>query len=160
MKQQSIFGTSHTWTVYIDGASRSNPGKSGAGVYIKKDEEVVVKEGFYLRIKTNNQAEYFGLLLGLFFVKQYANPGDVIRIISDSELLVKQMLGAYRVKNSGLQPLYTLAQQWFILLNPDILHVLRSDNKEADALANKGIDTQKVPPAAFIKELASHGISL
>jgi ribonuclease HI len=150
----------HTWSIFIDGAARNNPGKSGAGIFIKKDNHIMLAEGFYLGIKTNNQAEYLALLLGLFFINQYAQPTDTIRIISDSELLVKQFRGEYRVKNEGLKPLYNLAQ---LLARPytiEIMHVLRTENQKADELANKGIDSNKQPPEPFITLLNRYAINL
>lgn len=150
----------HNWTVYIDGASRNNPGKSGAGVFMKKDGEVVCREGFYLGIKTNNQAEYLALLLGLFFIDRYVDIKDEIRIVSDSELLVKQIRGLYKVKNEGLKPLHALAQSLIPKHTIQVLHVLRTDNKEADKLANKGIDTKKTVPQSFVAMLGEHNITL
>ena len=61
---------STTWKLFIDGASRNNPGRSGAGVYLLKNEKPVYQEGFYLGIKTNNEAEYLALLLGVFSCKK------------------------------------------------------------------------------------------
>ncbi len=160
--QQSIFPKKeiHRWVIHIDGASRNNPGKSGAGVVMKKDGEVVSREGFYLGIKTNNQAEYYALLLSLFFVHRYAQADDLIRIASDSELLVKQMTGRYKIKNEGLKPLFALAQSLLNAYTIKIMHVMREDNVDADAMANKGIDTKKPVPNAFIAMLQQHGISL
>ena len=159
--QQSIFSKKETltWAIYIDGASRNNPGKAGAGIVMKKDGEVVSREGFYLGIKTNNQAEYYALLLSLFFVHRYAQPDDLIRIASDSELLVKQMAGTYKIKNEGLKPLFALAQSLLSTYTIKIMHVMREDNVEADAMANKGIDTKKRVPDAFIAMLKKHEIS-
>ena len=151
---------SHTWTVFIDGASRRNPGKSGAGIFMQKDGEIVCKEGFYLGIKTNNQAEYLALLLALYFIDQYASSSDTIRIASDSELLVKQMKGLYRIKNEGLQPLHRLAQSYLTKYPIELLHVFRNNNTEADALANKGLDSQKSVPEQFKELLKAHQISL
>ena len=151
---------SHTWVAFIDGASRRNPGKSGAGIFIKKDGETVCKEGFYLGIKTNNQAEYLALLLALYILDRHASPSDTIRIASDSELLVKQMSGIYRVKNEGLQPLYLLAKKYFETYPIELLHVTRDNNTEADALANKGIDTKKSVPDAFKELLATYQATL
>lgn len=150
----------HTWAIHIDGASRNNPGKAGAGVVMKKDGEVVSREGFYLGIKTNNQAEYYALLLSLFFVHRYAHPNDLIRIASDSELLVKQITGRYKIKNEGLKPLFALAQSLLTAYTIKIMHVMREDNVEADAMANKGIDTKKPIPKAFKTMLEEHRISL
>ncbi len=160
--QQSIIPKKdvHTWAIHIDGASRNNPGKAGAGVVMKKDGEVVSREGFYLGIKTNNQAEYYALLLSLFFVHRYAQKDDLIRIASDSELLVKQMAGTYKIKNEGLKPLFALAQSLLSAYTIKIMHVMREDNVEADAMANKGIDTKKAAPSAFIAMLKKNGISL
>lgn len=151
--------SAHTWTVYIDGASRNNPGKAGAGIFIQKNGETVCHEGFYLGIKTNNQAEYLALLLALFFIDKYADAQATVRIASDSELLVKQMAGLYKVKNGGLQPLYHLAQQLRSPYQIEILHVMRADNTIADALANKGIDSRKPMPQAFQQLLEKHHIT-
>jgi ribonuclease HI len=152
--------TQHTWTVFVDGASRRNPGKSGAGIFIKKDGETVVSEGFYLGIKTNNQAEYLALLIALYFIDQYASETDTIRIASDSELMVKQLKGIYRIKNEGLAPLFRLAKTYFATYPIEMLHVLRNNNKQADALANKGVDSQKQVPEAFKELLAQHEIAI
>lgn len=148
------------WEIYIDGASRKNPGKAGAGVFMKKDGEVVGREGFFLGIKTNNQAEYFALLLALFFVKKYAKQQDIIRIASDSELMVKQLAGQYKIKNEGLKPLFDLAKLLISQYTIRVMHVMREDNTEADALANKGIDSQKTVPIAFAAMMREHGITL
>ncbi len=159
--QQSILETkSHTWAIYIDGASRGNPGKSGAGVIMRKDGEVVSREGFYLGTKTNNQAEYYALLLALFFIQRYAQKNDLIRIASDSELLVKQIAGIYKIKNEGLKPLFLLAQSIMTQYTIRIMHVMREGNVEADALANKGVDTRKPVPTSFMTMIKKYGISL
>ena len=161
-QQQSIIPQKdvHTWVIHIDGASRNNPGKAGAGIVMEKDGEVVSREGFYLGIKTNNQAEYYALLLSLFFVHRYAQTDDLIRIASDSELLVKQITGKYRIKNEGLKPLFALAQSLLNAYTIKIMHVMREDNVEADAMANKGVDNKKTVPKAFTELLKEHGISL
>lgn len=150
----------HTWTIFIDGAARNNPGKAGAGIVIKKDQKIVATEGFYLGIKTNNQAEYLALILALFFIQQHAAAGDTIRIISDSQLLVKQFLGEYKVRNEGLQPLFTLAQAMARAYPIEIIHVMREDNTHADALANEGIDKKKLLPEPFITMLKNHHITV
>ncbi len=151
----------HNWVVHIDGASRNNPGKAGAGIFMKKDGETVCKEGFFLGIKTNNQAEYYALLLALFLIQKYAKTDDRIRIASDSELLVKQMASTYKIKNPGLKPLFSLAQSMLKQYPTiQIMHVMREDNVDADALANKGIDTKKPIPQPFVTMIEKHGISL
>lgn len=150
--------TTHTWTIYIDGASRNNPGPSGAGIFMKKDGEVVGREGFYLGKKTNNQAEYYALVLALYFLNEYAHTQDMIHIVSDSELLVKQIKGLYKVKNEGLLPLFNIARSLMKFSNLSMKHVLRADNKDADKLANLGVDSKKPLPEAFIRMLTDHGI--
>ncbi len=152
--------TQHTWTAFVDGASRRNPGQSGAGIFIQKDGQTVVSEGFYLGIKTNNQAEYLALLIALYFINQYASETDIIRIASDSELMVKQIKGIYRVKNEGLAPLFRMAKTYCASYPIEMLHVLRDSNKKADALANKGVDSKKRVPEKFKQLLADHGIAL
>ncbi len=150
----------HTWTIFIDGAARNNPGKAGAGVLIKKDEKSVTAKGFYLGVKTNNQAEYLALLLALFFITHAAQPDDIIRIISDSQLLVKQFRGEYKVRNEKLKPLHMVAQELARGYPIEITHVMREDNEEADALANEGIDKEKPLPASFITMLKKHHITM
>src|SRR5579872_1960103 len=93
------------WTLFVDGASRNNPGPSGAGMYIEKDGVLVIKDGYFLGIKTNNQAEYLALLLGLFMVAEHMHGKDQLRIISDSQLLVRQLMGVYKVRQPHLQRL-------------------------------------------------------
>ena len=148
------------WKIFIDGASRNNPGPSGAGVYIIRDELVAHTYGVFLGKKTNNEAEYLALLLGVFELKNMINKGDLVVIVSDSQLLVRQISGQYKVKEPRLQQLYILAKQLLSGINYDIAHVLREDNKHADALANKGIDTKTAAPAHFIEFLQKNALSL
>src|SRR5260370_10913569 len=92
-----------------DGASRGNPGHAAAGVVVEADDGTVLARGrHYLGILTNNQAEYQALILGLKAVARY-NPA-ALRVYMDSELIVLQMTGRYRVKNAQLLPLYTEAR--------------------------------------------------
>src|SRR3990172_5810226 len=91
-----------SWKLYIDGAARNNPGPAGAGVYLYKNTRGMIRQGFFLGSRTNNQAEYWALLLGIFYLRQYASVSDKICIFSDSQLLVYQMIGKYRVRNSDL----------------------------------------------------------
>ena len=72
------------WKLFIDGAARNNPGPAGAGIYITKNDKPFKKDGYYLGKKTNNQAEYGALLVGLFYVTQHLEPHDHLDIISDS----------------------------------------------------------------------------
>lgn len=132
--------------LYVDGAARNNPGPAGAGLYILKDGEVVAQQGFYLGSKTNNQAEYLALLLGLFFVRNHCSHEDFLEIISDSQLLVRQLQGAYKVKHPQLQPLFIAVKQILRSYDHVASHVMRHDNTYADALANKGIDEKIMVP--------------
>lgn len=150
----------HSWLLFVDGASRNNPGPAGAGIYILKDNVPVYKDGYYLGIKTNNQAEYLALLLGLFVLEKRVTPDDSVRVVSDSELLVRQISGAYKVKRPHLKPLFALAKQKILKLKAEVMHVLRTENIQADKMANRGIDDKKVVPDEFIAILKHHEITL
>jgi len=148
------------WKLYIDGASRNNPGPAGAGVFLVRDNLVVRTCSLFLGKKTNNEAEYFALLLGLFELTTMLQKDDLVIIISDSQLLVRQVMGMYKVKEPRLQALHAVAKQLLTGINYTISHVLREENKDADALANKGIDTKTAASAAFIQFLRHHAVSL
>ncbi len=125
---------------YIDGGSRGNPGPAGYGVRIE-DASGKLVEAFHgsLGIATNNVAEYQGLLAAL----RWAETRDAgpLLVRSDSELLVKQMLGLYRVKNPGLQPLHREACRLVRAIGQvSFEHVRRERNAEADRLANEAMD--------------------
>lgn len=149
-----------SWTLFVDGASRKNPGPSGAGIYIEKDTMLEIKEGYFLGIKTNNQAEYLAAILGLFILEEHVQNGDTVRIISDSQLLVRQLMGMYKVKQPHLQPLYALCKIKMQKLGATIAHVLRAENSEADAMANHGVDCKIFPPKHYIALLKHHDILL
>jgi ribonuclease HI len=126
-------------TIYTDGASRNNPGEAGAGVYILQDNKPVGEIAQYLGKTTNNIAEYKAAILGLeHAVKQGATR---VNLFADSELLVKQLNGDYKVKNEGLKPLYGKAKELIGKIGSvQVKYIRREMNKEADALANKAID--------------------
>jgi ribonuclease HI len=125
---------------YIDGGARGNPGPAGYGVRIQSGDGAVLDELHgAVGIATNNVAEYNGLLAAL----QWAVTNNVNRlhIRADSELLVKQMRGEYRVKNPGLQALYVRARLLVAQLDGVTFeHVRREFNTEADRLSNLGMD--------------------
>ena len=125
---------------YIDGGARGNPGPAGYGVRIQSADGTVLDELHgALGIATNNVAEYNGLLAAL----QWAVKNNVNRlhIRADSELLVKQMRGEYKVKNPGLQALYVRARLLVAQLDDvKFEHVRREFNTEADRLSNLGMD--------------------
>jgi probable phosphoglycerate mutase len=127
-------------TAYIDGGSRGNPGPAGYGVQIVDEAGTVVAELHgALDNTTNNVAEYHGLLAALAWAVDHGE--RALHIRSDSELLVKQLRGEYRVKNPGLQPLYQDARALVGRIGRvSFEHVRREFNKEADRLANLAMD--------------------
>jgi ribonuclease HI len=124
----------------IDGGSRGNPGPAAYGVLIRDPKgEVVAKLKKYIGRMTNNVAEYYGLIAAL----DYAQSQGIraLRVESDSELLVKQMRGLYKVRSPELQPLFERARKMSEALESfRIDHVYREQNREADALANEAMD--------------------
>lgn len=127
-------------TVRTDGASRGNPGPSGIGVVLDVDGDAVPIERFeYIGETTNNVAEYRALLLALSEAENLS-PSS-LTILSDSELLVRQLSGEYRVKSDLLRPLYQEAcRRLRGFPGARILHVERGENRAADRLANRAID--------------------
>ena len=126
--------------LHVDGASRGNPGEAGFGIHVTDPagSEVAALFG-YLGQATNNVAEYQALLHGLRFA--LANGATSVEVFSDSELLVRQLEGRYRVKNAGLQPLFRKAQSLLARFSrARVSHVPRERNREADALANRAVD--------------------
>ncbi|HUL75754.1 MAG TPA: ribonuclease HI family protein [Vicinamibacteria bacterium] len=126
--------------LHVDGASRGNPGEAGFGVHVTDAEggEVAALYG-YLGQATNNVAEYQALLHGLRFA--LARGASRVEVYSDSELLVRQIEGRYRVKSPGLQPLHREARSLLARFEgARIAHVPRERNREADALANRAVD--------------------
>lgn len=126
--------------LWTDGAARGNPGPAGAGAILKAPSgEVLATESLYLGHTTNNIAEYRALLLGL---ERALSCGiRRLEVRADSELLIKQLRGEYRVRNEGLKPLYESAKRLLARFQASKLaHVRREHNSEADRLANRGID--------------------
>lgn len=125
---------------YIDGGARGNPGPAGYGVRIEDEGGRLIEElSKSIGVATNNVAEYQGLLAALRYALEHGHKTMLIR--SDSELLVKQMRGEYRVKNAGLQPLHQEARGLISRLdNVTFEHVRRAHNAEADRLANLAMD--------------------
>lgn len=128
------------WELFIDGAARNNPGPAGAGIYLLKNKECIIKRGFYLGELTNNQAEYWALGIGVRFFLKLSKPGDTLTINSDSLLLVKQISGIYKVKSENIIPLYQRIKENLSEINFKIQHIYRDKNKVADSMANYGID--------------------
>jgi ribonuclease HI len=125
---------------YIDGGARGNPGPAGYGVRIEDEQGQLVNEFHgYLGSSTNNVAEYNALVAALRYAQE--NGFREMRVKSDSELLVKQMNGEYRVKHPGLQPLHQQARALAAKLDRvSYEHVRREQNADADRLANQAMD--------------------
>lgn len=124
----------------IDGGSRGNPGPAAYGVVIRDARgEIVARLKKYIGQNTNNVAEYFGLIAAL----DYAQTHEIraLRVESDSELLVKQMQGQYKVKSAELRPLFERAKKMSQTFESfRISHVYREQNRDADALVNQALD--------------------
>jgi ribonuclease HI len=125
---------------YCDGGSRGNPGPAGFGVYIQDSTGAVLAElSEFVGKRTNNFAEYSALLAALEFA--IAKGHRSLRVVSDSELMVKQIKGQYRVNSPELRPLYEEAKRRIPQLEHfQIQHVLREKNRHADRLANLAMD--------------------
>ena len=134
------------WRANIDGGSRGNPGPAAYGVVIRDPSgEIAARLKKYIGRATNNVAEYYGLIAAL----DYAQSLNIraLHIESDSELLVKQMRGQYKVKSADLRPLFERAKKMSqAFASFKINHVYREQNREADTLANEAMDEVSGPP--------------
>ena len=127
--------------VFTDGASRGNPGEAGIGVVIKEKTRTLLEIADYIGSATNNVAEYLALIRGL--EEALLVCATEASFFCDSELLVKQIQGEYKVKNEGLKPLNLHAQALIKKFKKfTIEHTRREKNEHADELANRGIDEQ------------------
>jgi ribonuclease HI len=140
--------TTAAYRANIDGGSRGNPGPASYGVVIRDPRgQVVAKLKKYIGRSTNNVAEYYGLIAALDYAQQHGI--RALRLESDSELLVRQMLGQYKVKSPELRPLFERAKKMAQGFDSfKIEHVYREQNAEADALANEALDETSGRPAA------------
>ncbi len=127
-------------TAYCDGGSRGNPGPAGYGVFLQgPDGEALAELSEFLGRATNNVAEYQGLLAALDYALKSGHAR--LKVVADSELLVKQIQGRYKVNSPDLRPLYEEAKRRIARLDAfRIEHVLRGKNKQADKLANLAMD--------------------
>lgn len=152
--------SAHSCKLFIDGAARNNPGPAGIGICLMIPGNPAMKRGFFIGSKTNNQAEYIALIVGLLYVKKYCPAEANIAIYSDSQLLVRQISHEYRVKDEALKTLYNAAQHILCTMTFTIHHVMRENNAIADALANAGIDQKIMLPETLLSLLRHHAISL
>jgi probable phosphoglycerate mutase len=139
--EPSTSATASQWhTAHCDGGSRGNPGPAGYGAVVEDPQgHTVARLSEFLGIQTNNFAEYSGLLGVLRWAIQNSVPR--VRVVSDSELMVKQMQGKYKVSSPAIRPLYDEAKKMTRQLEGfEIRHTLRAGNKEADQLANDAMD--------------------
>jgi ribonuclease HI len=128
------------YQIYSDGASRGNPGPAGIGAVILNEKGEIIHEiAQFIGEATNNVAEYKALLAALdYCVKKKISP---VEILADSQLLIRQLSGEYKVKHENIKPLYQKAKGYLAHLQiTGYKHVPRELNKAADKLANQGID--------------------
>lgn len=125
--------------LYVDGASKGNPGMAGAGAWISNREgKKLLAVSRYLGCKTNNEAEYWALLIGLRQAQRFGRSS--IRIFTDSELVAKQVKGTYRVREPNLKGLHRqVMEQLKAFSSVQIESISRQENQEADRLANEAI---------------------
>lgn len=161
--QMPIFAPSTTRTptmhIYCDGAARGNPGPAGIGIFMARKGQPIFKGGFVVGTKTNNQAEYLAFIMALIIAQEYSTATDYLAIHSDSELLVQQMNGSYRVRNPALQKLFAAAYLLSKQLPISINHVQREANSVADALANYGIDSNTSIPEKYKQVLHEYHLA-
>mgnify|MGYP003395403311 CR=1 FL=1 len=127
--------------MFSDGGARNNPGPSGIGVVVYKDEQKVLELAEYLGEQTNNWAEYQGVIRGLEKLIEQGLQEEQVEVRMDSKLVVEQLLGHWKIKEPGLQEQARRAKilmQSFPAL--DFTHIPREKNKEADRLVNLAID--------------------
>jgi len=129
-------------TVHVDGGARGNPGPAAIAIVVSDEEGQVIHEASEtIGRATNNVAEYRALLLGIERAKQLG--ATEVDLVGDSELIVKQVRGEYRVKDAGLRPLHSAAQQALGDFSEwSLRHVKRERNAEADALVNQALDAE------------------
>ena len=134
-------------TLFADGGSRGNPGPAASGaVLFDEGGEVLREVGTYLGTATNNVAEWTGLITGLEAALELGVDDLAVRL--DSELVVRQVDGQYRVKNAALVPLHAKAKALLRrFARVDVRHVPRKENAAADALVNQVLDAHRLPPA-------------
>lgn len=139
------------YEIYTDGASRGNPGISGIGFLIKKNNKIIYKDGFIIGTSTNNFSEYFALIVAIVYFKENINLNEKFNLIifSDSLLLIKQLKKEYKVKNFILKKCFNFLYDNIKNMDIKFEHILREKNIEADLLANKGIDEKKILPENF-----------
>ena len=131
--------------IFTDGGSRGNPGNSGFGVVVVDEQKQIIFEtSKYLGVRTNNEAEYAGLICGLEWLKKNELIVDEAEFNADSELMIKQMQGVYKVKANNLKDLNKKAREFMLSIKCKIIFksIRRELNSEADELANRAMDSK------------------
>jgi ribonuclease HI len=163
MSSNSLFPREDQKTDWIsahcDGGARGNPGPAGYGAQVCDSSGAVIAElSEFLGIRTNNYAEYSGLLGCLQYALENHHPR--LRVVSDSELMVKQIQGKYQVKSPDLKPLYEEAKRRIAKLDKfEISHALRHKNKDADRLANEAMDRGMKRAPAKVPVITNAGVA-
>ena len=130
-------------TIYTDGGARGNPGPAGYGLVISDDhQQVVYQASKFLGVKTNNEAEYLALIAALTWISQNHPPASNLIFCSDSQLVVRQVQGIYKIKAPHLQPLHQTVLRLLAEINLpyQFRSVPREQNSLADQLANQAMD--------------------
>lgn len=128
--------------IYGDGGSRGNPGPAASGIVVMtENEEILTEKGRYLGEATNNFAEYNAVILGLEQLEKF--PADQVDFYLDSQLVVRQLNGQYKVKHDGLKPLHSQIRRAVADKNISFHHIPREQNTKADAQVNICLDAHK-----------------
>lgn len=159
VEQQTIFDKPGL-ELFFDGAARGNPGPSGIGIVIKRARMILFRRGFFVGEKTNNQAEYLALIVGVIAAREILVKGERLLVYGDSNLLIQQMNGQYRVKNPILQQMFRAAHMLTSEMDARFTHIYRHENGEADRAANQGIDTKTSVPEHYKKVLHAYHIKI
>lgn len=133
--------------INIDGASSGNPGQAGVGVVVRQDGEIIHEISKPIGVATNNVAEYTALIYAL--QEALIRRADVITVITDSELVHRQITGEYKVKNPNIKTLFEQVQHLLRgFKQVKMKHVLREENKDADRLATQSIKSKQAQVVA------------
>jgi len=136
-----------TINIYTDGGSRGNPGVAGYGVVVYDDQKkLIYQEAKFIGIKTNNEAEYSGVIAALEWIKKNKDNYSIsqLNFFADSQLMIRQLQGLYKVKAPTLLPLFAQSQQLLtqISLPAKFTDIRRESNELADTLANQAMDNR------------------
>lgn len=129
-------------SIYVDGGSRGNPGRSAAAFVVIENGKVISKKGFFLGIKTNNEAEYSSVILALKWLVERKEEFEKVNLFLDSELVTKQLRGEYKMKSKNLMPLLKEARSLEKIISSKIVYgnIPRENNRLADHVVNKVLD--------------------